>query len=292
MWVFLLNSLQKLLENRLTCREIKLMSQMLLNVSSLKPRFCCWFCTILPLHCAAASRVKPTGQVQLSPPFTRPGGQPQPVPFSSITWLSGHRGASVELGETVVVKEAANVKNKRKWYTFRRNWRAIQKKKQGTSPKKTSLVVGVRLGMGSLRFPMAFSATSVWNRRNKEFWWKPSHPKKNAHITHGKIERFLGCLPGSWWAPPLCVSGLHFHFPLGCPEVQPRLKPAAGLTGGSRAEPSLGVCAEKGGEPSAGFSVRELNNASNDRNITLIWTVCSTHSSHTVHVWAGRTTEG
>ena len=146
--------------NRVKCRGIKLISQMLLNV--VKPRFCCWFCTFLPLHCAAAPRVKPTGQVQLSPPFTRPGGQPQPVPFSSITWFSGHWGASVGLRETVAVREAANVTNKRKGDNFRRIWRANQKEKlRESAPQKTSLVVGVRLSVGSLRFPMAFSATSV-----------------------------------------------------------------------------------------------------------------------------------
>lgn len=62
-----------------------------------------------PVH-PTASGVKPTGQEQLSPTFTRPGGQPQAEPFSRVTWFPGHRGARLELGETVL-REAAGVKN-------------------------------------------------------------------------------------------------------------------------------------------------------------------------------------
>lgn len=57
-----------------------------------------------------ASGVKPTGQEQLPPTFTRPDGQPQAEPFSRVTWFPGHRGARLEPGETVL-GEAAGVKN-------------------------------------------------------------------------------------------------------------------------------------------------------------------------------------
>lgn len=58
----------------------------------------------------AASGLKPTGQEQWSPTFTRPNGQAQAEPFSTVTWFPGHRGARLELGETVL-REAAAVKN-------------------------------------------------------------------------------------------------------------------------------------------------------------------------------------
>lgn len=61
-----------------------------------------------PVH-PTAPRVKPTGQEQLSPSFTRPDGQPQTEPSSRATWFPGHRGARLELGETVL-REAAGVK--------------------------------------------------------------------------------------------------------------------------------------------------------------------------------------
>lgn len=127
-------------------------------VSHTAPSMKHWFCPFSPLHPAAPCKEKPTGQVQLSPSFTMPPGQPQPAPFSSITWFPGHCGARLELWGTAVVKGAANTKGK-KGGNFRRIWRASQKRTQQQKPKKNSHVVGVWLGVASLRFPMAFSVT-------------------------------------------------------------------------------------------------------------------------------------
>lgn len=46
----------------------------------------------LPLHPAAPSRLKPSGQVQTSPVFSICDGQPQSELPSGITWLPGHWG--------------------------------------------------------------------------------------------------------------------------------------------------------------------------------------------------------
>lgn len=67
----------------------------------------------LPLHSAAPSKVKPLGQVQLSPSFTMMDGQMQTLLLSCISWFPGHCGARLEFGEVVVVKGAANAKKKR-----------------------------------------------------------------------------------------------------------------------------------------------------------------------------------
>lgn len=107
---------------------------MLHTEPSVKLWLCCWFCLYSPLHPTAASRVKPTGQIQMSPAFTMPDGQPQSVPLSTITWIPGRWGATLELGETEV-KEAADVK-KKKGIKFRRNWGPNQKKKTQQKPKE------------------------------------------------------------------------------------------------------------------------------------------------------------
>lgn len=60
---------------------------------------------VSPVH-PAASGAKPTGQEQLSPTFTTPDGQPQAEPFPRVTWFPGHRGARMELGESVLGEAA------------------------------------------------------------------------------------------------------------------------------------------------------------------------------------------
>lgn len=68
---------------------------------------------VSPVH-PAASGVKPPGQEQWAPTSTRPAGQPQAEPFPRVTWFPGHRGARVELGESVL-GEAAGGKNELVW---------------------------------------------------------------------------------------------------------------------------------------------------------------------------------
>lgn len=62
-----------------------------------------------PVH-PSGPWVNPTGQEQLPPTFTRPGGQPQAELSPRAAWFPGHRGARLELGETVL-GEAAGVEN-------------------------------------------------------------------------------------------------------------------------------------------------------------------------------------
>lgn len=52
--------------------------------------------------------MKPSGQLQLSAVFSSPGGQLQPVLFTSITWFPGHGGAA-EVLTGAGLGEAADV---------------------------------------------------------------------------------------------------------------------------------------------------------------------------------------
>lgn len=90
--------------------------------------------TSSPLHPEASSRVKPAGQVQLSPTFTMPDGQAQPVLFSNMTWCPGHLGAKVELGEPVVVNGGTNAEGNKMgeilWGKLGRKSKEIVQKKR------------------------------------------------------------------------------------------------------------------------------------------------------------------
>lgn len=105
-----------------------------------------------PVH-PVASRVKPTGQEQLTPTFTRPDGQPQPKPFPKVTWFPGHRGTRVGLEESLL-REAAGGKMGLFGVFFKE---AMNKSRE---TKDLNLQVGgVWLGDVTVRLTVMFSVT-------------------------------------------------------------------------------------------------------------------------------------